>query len=142
MSIKRFFFAGIVISILFLFFDFAWHQLFFKAFYHAQEQAIMRQKVQYLSLGLGAIYRGFLFTFVYLVFVKKPQSLIRGLLFGLCIGLLLISVNSTHFAMMNISSIQWLWYESANLLIQSVIAGILIPIFAMGDNKHRGEQPA
>ena len=140
MSIKNFLFAGIILSILFFFCDFAWHQLIFSAFYHVQQEGIARAKPQYLIFGLGDIYRGFIFALVYFALVKKPSSLIHGFIFGLGIGFLLASVNSLHFAMLKINSMQWIWYESTNLIVQSVVAGLILPFFAMGRKRVNSEQ--
>lgn len=132
MSIKNFFFSLVLCAAIFIGIDLLWHLVIFSSFYSAAQKGIASPKLNYTFLVASDIYRSLIFSFTYTVFVRKHHSLVRGVLFGACIGLLLASMSGVYYSMFNISNIQWLWYEGANVLIQSLIAGILIPLICWG----------
>ncbi|OGT30913.1 MAG: hypothetical protein A3E87_07995 [Gammaproteobacteria bacterium RIFCSPHIGHO2_12_FULL_35_23] len=135
MSLKKFFLSWIVCTIIFILFDLGWHQVIFKSFYQVASASLLRPQLNYLVLTINDLYRGFLFTFAYRVFIRKHYLLPNGLWFGLWIGLLLASVSGMYFAELNLSAIRWLWLESANLLVQCLIAGILMSIICWRTKK-------
>ncbi len=128
MSIRKFLLSWILCAGIFIGINLLWHLLLFSNFYTTTQNQLTNAHLNYIVLVSSDIYRSLIFSFTYTLFVRKHSSVFRGVLFGLCVGLLLASVSGIYFATFKLNNIQWLWYEGANLLIQSVIAGILIPV--------------
>lgn|SRR3990167_3211490 len=124
---KRFLISALIASSIFFIMDLLWYAWMFKAFYAMAQANIGRGKVLYFIMFANDIYRGAIFAFVYLVLVRNPRSLIHGVVFGMCTGLLLSSTNGSHYALLHISSFRWLFLEGANFFIQTSLVGILLP---------------
>lgn len=105
----------------------SWHFVFFKDLYHGL--GIYNRAEPIIPLGLASmVIQGFVLAYLYPFFRVSGAPVLRGIKFGLLMGLFLFSVSTlANAAKIEVTSMStWLVVQSAFHLIQFVSTGAII----------------
>jgi hypothetical protein len=106
---------------------FTWHFWFFPGVYDAL--GIYNRAEPIIPLGFSSmLIQGVLMAYLYPFYYRGVRPVVRGVQFGLLMGLFLFSVSTlANAAKINVTSMgTWLAVQTAFHLIQFVVAGALI----------------
>src|SRR3954469_22789380 len=129
MHARKFIFAAIAYVVVTFAVAASWHLVLFKDLY--DQLGIFSRKEPLIPLGVVSIVmQALVLSYLYPIFSRGGSSPVRGLKFGLLMGVLTASIAVfAEAGKQNVSSLAtWLAFESAYYLLQFGLVGVVIAL--------------
>jgi hypothetical protein len=147
MDLRRFFLAAAAYVVVTFALAASWHLVFFKDLY--DQLGIFSRREPLIPLGvISIVMQALVLSYLYPVFSSSGSPLVRGLKFGLLMGVLMASIAVfAEAGKQNVSSLAtWLVFESTYYLLQFGLAGMIIAAIygrrVSPEDRHRGAAAA
>lgn len=134
MNIARFILATVAAWVIITLFGVFWGEILFPELYNKWMQWVEKPQISIEYYMITHALRAFAFVYVYHMLYKGGKPILKGLKYGILMGLLTGLTATSYFVDFNIQAPEWVLLEFVFNIVRALLVGVAIALI-IGERK-------